>query len=188
MRDRVVLLHVGQAALSTPERMASLAEAVALLRAADVRPLLLLDADAPAGAARRLEATIAQHGERGVTLAAASAVTVHRIDAEASTTFIPVVDVALLGQLAALRFVPIVALPVLDVEGVAIEVPSGEVARAAATFLNAAALVCVDTRHEPAPDDGTLRVVRASSAATDALLADVLLEPLPHTTASEVTP
>lgn len=185
-RDRVVLLHVGETALSTPEKIASLAEVVALLRIADARAVVLLD-DAPAGAARRFEAAIAGHGERGVTLAAATAVTVHRIDAAPTPTFISVIDVALVGQLAALRFVPIIALPVLDVEGVASEVPAGEVAHAAATLLGATALVCVDAHRDPALDDGTRRVIRASSAALDALLEDILLGP-PPVTATEVTP
>lgn len=186
LRDRVVLLHVGECALSTSAGIASVAEALTLLRVADARPVVLLDADAPTGAARRLEAAIAGNGERGVTLAASTAVTVHRVDAAGVTTFIPVVEATLLGQLAALRYVPIVALPVLDVEGVASEVPAGEVAGAAATFLDAAAIVCVDTTHAPTPDDGTRRVVRASSAAADALLADILLGH-PPATVTEVT-
>lgn len=187
IRDRVVLLHVVATTLATPDGMASFADTVALLRAVDVRPIVLLDADASADLARRLEAAITQRGERGLLFAAASVVAVQRIETGAAPAFVTMVESVLLDQLMALRYVPVVTLPVLDAAGVASEVSAAEVARMASTFLNVAVLVRVGSDDEAAPTEGAWRTVHVPASALDSLLAAIVLEtPAPPAPTPEV--
>lgn len=198
IRDRVLVLCLDRHAIETAARLDAVAETIALLRAIDTRPMVLFDAGGLGAVeqsqATRLAAAIVQRGERAVPLAAGGVITVHRLDVATGEVapdgtvptkpmFVPIVDPGILGQLTALRYVPIVTLPVVDASGAASDAPTAELALAAAKYLDAAVLAIVRTGKAKPPEippasDGAVRTraLVLAPSAVDRLLHEILFD------------
>ena len=192
LRDRVLVVALDREAIEPADRLETIAESIAILRAVDARPIVIFDAGgigAPEHVATaRLGAAIQRHGPRAIPLTGGSVVTVHRLDIPTGPMFMPIVDPALLGQLSALRYIPLVTLPIVDADGRQSDVPPTEIALAAAKFLDAAVLAIVRRGKQPAPEippgpDGVRRTrsFALAPSAADRLLSSILFETPPAT-------
>lgn len=182
LRDKVVVLEVGQAAASDPDKRELLAEDLALARALGIRLVTvcalgagpgLLDVQGPA---LRLVAALQRRGERGVVVAAASVVTVHRVPA----AIIPVVNPAVLLHLSALGYLPLLVPPAADAEGQPVDLGAGDIGMFVARYTSAAMLLRAHAGApaalgEAGPGPPVPPVLVTSLGGPGSMIADLLL-------------
>jgi acetylglutamate kinase len=186
LRDQVVVVRLDPAALETPEHLEGIARSLALLRALDLRVIVVsaIRAQAP-----QLVAAISRHGQRALAVLTAGVITVHKLmvpapDAGAPGSaamvpmYIPVVDQALLVQLCSLRYIPLLMLPVVDEAGQPIDLSDDEVGAAVGKFLEARLVVFLhgagSAPAAPPAADGRPTMV-LSAAEPEKLFAELLL-------------
>lgn len=204
LRDKTVVVAVGEEVLRDPARTHLLAEQVGLLRIGGVRPVLVCDAAGTTGhlealsQARTLVGALAAENERGLVLPAMNVMSVHALPAPVAEAIplpapslsladgrrgLPVVNPVSLVHLQALGYVPVLAAPVMDQDGTVVEVGARAVAAAVAHALDAAALASLC----PAPGtEGTEQALpprrawlELAPAAAGELLAQLLVQPPP---------
>jgi hypothetical protein len=178
LRDRVVVVRLTPAALDAPEHVEGLGRTLALMRALDLRVIVVHDArrGEPAtpptkDATPALVAAIARHDQRALALLP------HGVVRTLPMLPFPLIDQALLIQLCSLRYVPILTLPVVDEAAAPLDLAAELVAGTIGKFLDAALIVHVHVgQAEPPPQvEGEPRAIAVSAASPDALLADLLL-------------
>jgi hypothetical protein len=179
LRDKVVVVRLEAAALDAAAHVEALGQTLALLRALDLRVLVVLGAraGAPAEATPQLIAAIGRHDQRALALLP------HGVVRTLPLVPFPLVDQALLIQLCSLRYVPVLTLPVLDDAAKPVDLSAEQVAGAIARFLGATLVVHVHAGEAAAPPqvEGEPRSIAVSAASPDALLADLLREaPIPR--------
>lgn len=148
LREKVIVLRLSGDTMNGPALIA-LAADMAVLRAIDVR-LVVVSAPPDAGASVRLCARLGAQGVRAIAVQSSGLVTVtplpHATADGSAGPLVPTVtsvDAVALLQLCTLQHVPIVLLPLLDVDGSVVPVPVDEVAQALARGMGAIATVHV---------------------------------------------
>jgi hypothetical protein len=161
LRDKTVVVAVGEEILRDPPAARAVAEQVGLLRAGGVRPVLVCGAAGPEGSrdaltlARTLVGALAAENERGLVLPALNVMSVHVLPAAVAAAAplpapslvfadgrrgLPVVNPVSLVHLQALGYVPVLVPPVMDQDGAVVDAGARAVAAAVANALDAAAL------------------------------------------------
>ena len=159
LRDKTVVVAVGEAVLRDLPAARAVAEQVGLLRAGGVRPVLVCGAAGPEGPrdalalARTLVGALAAENERGLVLPALNVMSVHVLPATVAAPLpapslalpdgrrgLPVVNPVSLVHLQALGYVPVLVPPVMDQDGTVVDAGARAVAAAVANALDAAAL------------------------------------------------
>ena len=159
LRDKTVVVEVGEEVLQDPSAARALAEQVGLLRTGGVRPVLVCEA-AGAGRpdalslARTLVGALAAESERGLVLPAMNVMSIHALPPSVVAAApppapslaladgrrgLPVVNPVSLVHLQALGYVPVLVAPLMDQDGVVVDAGARAVAVAVGTALDAAA-------------------------------------------------
>lgn len=174
LRDKVVVVRLDPTGMEP--HLQDVARGLAVLRAIDLRVVVVHGARPPQKRAAKapppppdlsapLIAAIAQHEQRAV------AVLPHGVVQVLPMVPFPLIDQALLIQLCSLRYIPIILLGA--------EHAADEVAAAMGKFLDAALVVHLQegkAAAPPQPAEGEPRTIALSAAATDKLLAELLLK------------
>ena len=200
LRDKTVVIAVGEAVLRDPSASRAVAEQVGLLRTGGVRPVIVCEAAGHPGRpdalslARTLVGALAAENERGLVLPAMNVMSVHALPAAVAAPLpapglalpdgrrgLPVVNPVSLVHLQALGYVPVLVPPVMDQDGTVVDAGARAVAAAVANALDAAALASLCP---PAGAEGTVEGlpprtawIELSPVAAEELLAQLLV---PH--------
>jgi hypothetical protein len=177
LRDRVVVLRFAPGVLGAADLVESVARTLALLRALDLRVIVVHDPraqgeGAAADATHALIAAVARYEQRAI------AILPHGVVRAIPHVPFPLIDQALLIQLCSLRYIPILLLPALDDEARPAELTAEQVAACIGKFLDAALVVHLHVGPTEAPPqvEGEPRAIAVGAAATDTLLAELLLK------------
>lgn len=146
MRDKVVVIRLQPEALAPPESIEKMASQLTLLRALDLRLIIVVasDGDDSFSAATRaqlsaLTLAISRQGQKAVPLQANSVIAVHKLAIpDSAPKYLPVVDQVMLTQLCTLRYIPMLLMPITDADGAALPIPSDEIVAAVGKFMEAA--------------------------------------------------
>jgi len=172
LRDKVVVVRLEPAALASPEHVEGIGRTLALLRALDLRVIVVLAAPEGShpGGAPQLIAAIGRHDQRALALLP------HGVVRTLPLVPFPLVDQALLIQLCSLRYVPILMMPVLDDAASPVDLSADQVAAAIARFLDAVMVVHVHAGEAPSPPrvEGEPQAVAVRAGDSDAMLGELL--------------
>jgi hypothetical protein len=172
LRDKVVVVRLEPAALASPEHVEGIGRTLALLRALDLRVIVVHAAPEGAhpGGAPQLIAAIGRHDQRALALLP------HGVVRTLPLVPFPLVDQALLIQLCSLRYVPILMMPVLDDAARPVDLSADQVAAAIARFLDAVMVVHVHAGEAASPPrvEGEPPAVAVRAGDSDAMLGELL--------------
>lgn len=179
LREKVVVVRLEAPVLAAAAHVEAIGQTIALLRALELRVIVVLGAraGASADATPQVVAAIGRHNQRALALLP------HGVVRTLPLVPFPLIDQALLIQLCTLRYVPILALPVLDDAAAPVDLTAEQVAAAIGRFLEAALVVHVHVgvAAAPAQVDGEPRTIAVSAAAPDVILTELLLKaPIPR--------
>lgn len=189
LRDKVIVVALGEAITKDAALLRSASEQLALLRTSGVRPVLVCEGPG----ARALAGALEAEGERGLVLPALNVLTVHAlppgVPLDASLTVpgipladgrlgLPVVNPVALVHLQALGYVPVLVPPVVEPDGALVELGARPIAGAVAGALEAAAVVSLCGPAEGSPPRLPWFDV-APDAASDLVTALLLSSPVP---------
>jgi acetylglutamate kinase len=197
MRDKPVVIRLRPSALEQPERIETIAASLALLRALELRLIIVLGSDgngdpdgeqasdrkgpwrpAAQAAAVRLVNAIARHGQKALALPAVGVLSVHKLAVPApAPMYVPVVEQVLLTQLCTLRYIPVLLLPVVDATGEAADLPADEIAAAVARFMEAALIIRVEDQVDKVEDRATPAAAPVAESAGRRTIVTTLAAP-----------
>jgi hypothetical protein len=173
LRDKVLVVLLEPGALAVAEHVEGIAQTLALLRALDLRVIVVHASPAGEGAADatpKLIGAIAQHEQRALCILP------HGVVRTLPMLPFPLIDQALLIQLCSLRYIPILMMPVVDEAAAPVDLSAEQVASAVAKFLEALLVVRIHEGESGVhlPDEGEPHAISVRTGNADAMLGELL--------------